>query len=101
MSFTDQKRRIVTEDDLTAPWGGYRDGRNFRCYLCGYRFKVGDGWRWVASGGASFEVDSKRFGCINFKVCDACDGDDVRERWAQRYVEFYGDDRFWALREHP
>lgn len=98
MSFTDQQRRVATEADLVAPWGSHRDGRNFRCYLCGHRFRVGDGWRWVYSAGTSYELNGKKFGCINFKVCDDCDGPDVRDRWAKRHAEFYGDDRFWALR---
>ena len=40
--FTNQKRRIATERDVAARWGG----GGFGCGMCGVRFKVGDGWRW-------------------------------------------------------
>jgi hypothetical protein len=71
MSFTDQKPRVVTEKELKARWGGYSDGRMFRCYLCGHRFQLGDVWRWVYS--------PRKW--HNFMVCEKCDGDDVLERW--------------------
>ena len=83
--FTDQKRRIATEADCKARWGGEPNGARFRCYLCAHRFVPGDGWRWVYS-----------LKHMNFLTCDACDGDDVKERWAQRNAEFRAD-RFWAL----
>lgn len=42
MSWTDGKPYLVMEDDLTRPWSGAKDGRNFRCQLCGRFFEVGD-----------------------------------------------------------
>ena len=50
MSFTDMKPRVVTKADLTAPWGGYKDGSHFFCHLCGHLFEEGDTWRWVYAG---------------------------------------------------
>lgn len=89
--FTDQKRRVATAADLVAPWGGYRDGRRFRCYLCGHHFKEGDGYRWIYVC---------RAGCTNLIVCDACDGDDVVDRWVDRNAEF-NSAKFWAFHENP
>jgi hypothetical protein len=72
MSFTDQKRRVATEQETKARWSGAPPGENFRCYLCGHKFKVGDGWRFV------FGQKSP-----NFMVCDSCDGSDVLDRWKE------------------
>jgi hypothetical protein len=85
MSFTDQKPRIATEDDLIAPWSGGKPGEYFRCYLCGHQFVVGDQWRWVYS--QSF---------LSFFTCKSCDGDDVKERWVKLNEE--ARTRFWWFR---
>ena len=86
MSFTDQKPRVVTEKELKAPWGGYRDGRKFRCYLCGHRFKLGDTFRWVLS---------RKY--MNLMTCGKCDGDDVLERWHKHVEE--AKEKYWWLWE--
>jgi len=85
-SFTDQKPRYATEKEINFNWGDAPKGKKFRCYLCGYRFKVGDYWRWVYS---------HRF--INFLVCEKCDGEDVVERWISANEE--AKERFWWLWE--
>lgn len=69
MSFTDQKRRIFSEEEAKAKWGGAALG--LRCTLCDHKFQVGDGWRWVYANGGS----GPSFG--NFQVCDGCDGPEV------------------------
>jgi len=97
MRFTDQKRRVATEDDLGRSWGGEPKGTRFRCYLCGYKFKAGDGWRWVYSDCRKAQLDGKTWGLTNLLTCDACDGKDVIDRWAKLHEEFY-QPRFWALR---
>ena len=99
MSFTDGNRRVATEEDLAMSWGGEKKGKRFRCYLCGHRFRVGDGWRWQYAAGRKFvnPETGKTFGVFNFVVCDDCDGDDVLDRWVQRNVD-YNSSRFWALR---
>jgi hypothetical protein len=96
MSFTDGQRRIATAHDCKTKWG--LDGKGFRCALCGHHFKEGDSFRWQYMAGQSWEAsDGKKYAACNFKVCDACDGPDVCERWIERHVEFFSD-RFWALR---
>jgi len=82
--FTDQKPRIATEEETKASWGGEKNGKKFRCYLCGYQFKVGDQWRFVFATHTGF---------INFKVCKDCDGDDVLIRWIAANEELKT--RFW------
>lgn len=64
-SFTNQKPRIATQEECDAPWCGYRDGRNFRCKLCGRKFQEGDQWRWLYGKGVT----------TNFMVCARCDND--------------------------
>lgn len=81
MSFTNQKQRVVTKEDLIAPWSGYKNGSHFYCRLCGSKFKVGDKWRWVFAGSI------KR---VNLMVCEACDNGDVLEKW----------DKWWKEWEH-
>jgi hypothetical protein len=84
MSFTDQKPRIVTEKEYHGKWGGYTDGRRFRCYMCGHRFQIGDIFRWVCP---------KNSGVINFMVCEKCDGPDIVDRWIERVKEL--ETKFW------
>jgi len=71
MSFTDQKPRIATEEDIKAPWSGHKDGSRFYCGLCGHLFKVGDYWRWVYAG---------KIHSTNFFVCKDCDGDNILQK---------------------
>lgn len=90
-SFTNGKTRTATAKDLSANWSGYDDGRNFRCYLCGHFYQVGDRWRWVY---ANFPKSPVRIG--NFTVCDGCDDDDVIARMA-RHVATIREIGWWAL----
>lgn len=92
MSFTDQKPFVVTEADMLAPWNGYRDGRTFRCFLCGDFFGVGDIVRWIYTNSTP--------GCSagNPFVCAACDGPDALDRIvAHSKIEL--DPRYWWLRD--
>lgn len=87
MSFTDQKPRIATQEDIDAPWSGVRG--NFACYMCGYRFKIGDYWRWVFTNNIIGAWG-------NPTVCEACDGEDVIERWTAMWIEWQEIvKRFW------
>lgn len=81
-SFTNQKPRIATRKDLKATWGGCPNGERFRCYLCGYKFKIGDYWRWVYS---------QRY--LNFLVCKKCDHSEVNKTWNDRNLELRN--KFW------
>lgn len=93
MSFTDQKPRIATKEDLTAPWSGRKDGSHFYCGLCGHSFKECDTWRWVYAGKA---------GLVNLMVCQNCDSGDVVDKWKQLHKEWEhlskGRFRFMATR---
>ena len=92
-SFTDQKRRVASEEDCRARRHGGEPGENFRCSLCGRRFKPGDGWRWVYGG----HLEHDRASLPNFITCDACDGPDVCGKWHALWKEFHSD-KFWYLR---
>lgn len=80
MSFVDGKPQIATENDVHANWSGGKDGKHFRCYFCGYRFVVGDYWRFV------YTNDMSKAGG-NPLVCKNCDGDDIREKWQKMCEE--------------
>lgn len=97
MSFTDQQRHIATPADCRADWGCAPNGERFRCYLCGHKFKPGDGFRWVYTGGENFEINGKKRGVSNLMTCDACDGPDVIDRWAELHRELFAP-KFWAIR---
>ncbi len=79
MSFTDQKPRTATKEDLTAPWSGFKDGSHFYCKLCGYSFEEGDGWRWIYAGKKALP---------NLLVCAHCDGEDVLDLWVKLWKEW-------------
>ena len=79
MSFTDQKQRTVTAEDLRANWSGHKDGSRFYCRLCGNQFKIGDLFRWVYAGSIHR---------VNLLVCGKCDGPDVLERWKKWWQEW-------------
>jgi hypothetical protein len=80
----DQKSRIATEEDVPGSWNGYKDGRRFRCYICGHKFKIGDRWRFVYAGDKGY---------INFFVCEKCDCENIKEIWIQRNKELK--EKFW------
>ena len=88
-NFTNQRPWIVSEDDLKLPWSG--SPKNFRCYLCGHRFKVGDVCRWVFT-------NLIKGGGGNPLVCESCDGDDVIDRWVKAREEMR--ERFWWAFKH-
>lgn len=90
MSFTDQKQRIATEQECNAKWGCDEASKRFRCYLCGYKFKIDDCWRWI--------YDNNADGMGNFMACVKCDGpnDDVIARW-RKHAEL-GERLFWWMR---
>jgi len=72
MSFTDQKLRVATEQECNANWNGHGKGKAFRCHLCGYKFIIGDKWRWLFGKGIT-----------NFMICEKCNvgtDDEIRAR---------------------
>ena len=86
MSFTDQKPRIATEQDIKAQWSGQPNGKYFRCTLCGHKFQVGDYYRFVFS----------KLG--NIMTCKICD-DNPEEKWAQIHDEWdkLKEGKFWKF----
>jgi len=65
------KPQIATEKHCNALWSGSK--KNFRCYVCGHKFKVGDTWRFVPV----YEQKPLKYrGIPNFLVCQSCDGED-------------------------
>jgi hypothetical protein len=83
-SFTDQQPRVATEKDCQTKWSG--DPANFRCYMCGHKFEVGDIWRFVYAGDR---------GAINPLICKVCDGPDVLDRWVAHYR--HAESAYWWL----
>jgi len=60
---------------------GGKNGKYFKCALCGHEWKLDEVVRWV------YTNDMKDAGGNPF-VCVDCDGDDVRERWAKMCQEW-------------
>lgn len=78
------KQHPATEQEVNALWRGKKG--NFRCYLCGHHFKLGDLFRLVYAKGV----------VINFLVCEKCEGNDVIERWYKRIQELEEvKEKFW------
>lgn len=86
MSITDQKPRIANVHDIHAPWNGGKDGKYFRCYLCGHKFVIGDQYRLVLSKT-----------CSNFLICKDCDNGDVLQNWLDLNEEWekLRESKFW------
>ena len=84
MSFTDQKPRVATEEHCKAKWSG--DPANFRCYMCGHKFEVGDVWKFIYAGDR---------GASNPLICKECDGPDVLDRWVAHYKR--AESEYWWL----
>jgi len=87
VTFTDQKSRVATIEDLNGNWSGHPD--NFRCYVCGHKFQINDIWRWVCS---------KQIGIPNFLVCQLCDGDNVQQQFAQQVAKAK-EQLWWLLKD--
>ena len=81
-NFLDGKRWVVSREEAAYSWSGKKDGSRFRCFLCGHHFKEGDTCRFVFMKGM-----------VNFLVCPACDGEDVKERALAHVDE--AKQRFW------
>lgn len=93
MSFTDGKPQIATEEDCQARWSGRKPGERFRCGLCGYKFKVGDQWRWLYTN----SLGNGGIYCGNPLVCASCDDEHVIDKWKALCDEYYSD-KFWHFR---
>lgn len=93
-SFTKGLPFLVTADDLRKAWCGARDGRHFRCGLCGHRFQSGDVARW------QYTNDMPQAGGNPF-VCASCDNgfEGTRAKWAALCAEWRDaiDGKFWKF----
>ena len=65
--WTNEMPFTATEDDCRAGWSGGKEGKHFKCGLCGYRFAAGDTVRW------QYTNDVQGAGG-NPLVCVNCDG---------------------------
>lgn len=69
--------QIATQKELETKWSGAKPGAKFYCGFCGYKFKVGDYFRWVftnrisGAGGNPF-------------TCESCDTKDDLEMAEKR-----------------
>lgn len=88
MSFLDQKPFIATEKHQRAPWAGGKNGKYFRCYLCGHRFQIGDIVRWQYTNDTPGAYG-------NPLICKQCDGpkDKIIETWRKMHEE--AKNRMW------
>lgn len=68
MSWTMGKPETVTQKELDARWGGAKPGQRFFCGWCGYKFKLGDYWRFIVGGKTKGAV-------ANSFICKDCDKD--------------------------
>ena len=88
MTFTDGKPWIATEKDCKTAWSCGKDGKYFRCALCGYKFKPGDRVRWQYTN----DVPGAHGNPFVCKDCDTTKEEIVAEIKA-RYAE--RDSRMW------
>lgn len=91
MSFTDGKPWVATAEDCARDWNCGKNGKHFRCGLCGHRFVVGDRVRW------QYTNDIPGAGGNPF-VCQSCDGPDMIERWKAKCAEWASDAWWWFRR---
>ena len=92
MSFTDQKPWIATGEDCRRSWGGAKNGKRFRCYLCGHKFVAGDQVRWQYTNDTSGASG-------NPMVCQSCDGtkEGIVAKWKALHEE--ADCKLWWFSE--
>lgn len=72
---------IADEADCQTSWSGGKNGKYFRCYLCGHKFIPGDRVRVVYSNNTPAHG--------NPKVCENCDAGDeeVLAEWQRMHNE--------------
>lgn len=78
---------IADENDCSARWSGGKNGKYFRCAICGHKFTPGDRVRCVYS--------NHTYAHGNPLVCEQCDGSDdhVLEKWKEMYR--IAREKFW------
>lgn len=90
-NFLDGTPQIANEKTLIARWSGGSNGKYFRCYICGYKFILGDYWRFVFLNDLSYSTG-------NLIVCKKCDNED-REVLAKQYRQMYEEskEKYWSF----
>lgn len=89
--FMSGKPQIATKTHLELNWRGGKKGERFRCYLCGYKFKEGDYWR--------FQFTNDVHGAAgNPLVCQNCDGtkEEIIKKWKKMHEEV--ETKYWWFR---
>ena len=84
-------RNIATKDDLNRPWSGHKS--NFRCGICGYKFKIGDGFRMIYTNNLPLYGG-------NPLACDECNNNDPISQWKKNwdeYREMKKNSKFWRM----
>lgn len=92
MSFADRKPFVATKDHCVLAWNGNK--KNFRCGLCGYKFKVGDTVRWEFTNDVEGAVG-------NPLLCIKCDR--PRDVIVHKMIELrkeFEDPKFWYLKKN-
>jgi hypothetical protein len=92
----DGKQHVADEHICSRKWSGAPAGQNFRCALCGHKFKPGDTFRFVLTN-TKAASDAKVPGGNPF-VCASCDGinEDVYSRLVSMQCEWDEiKNRFW------
>ena len=86
--------QIATEGNIKF-WNDKPRGRQFRCYLCGYSFQLGDYWRYVYDNGTMKGIPASGANQGNFMVCKNCDCDNIREKWLEHCKDI--PTKYWWL----
>ena len=85
--------KIATAEDCVLPWSGGKNGKYFRCALCGHKFVPGDGYTIaytndIPGGGGN-------------PICCTSHGEpaSLREQWRERSAEWAAitKDKFWRF----
>jgi predicted RNA-binding Zn-ribbon protein involved in translation (DUF1610 family) len=98
MNILDGQRHVAEEETCKLPWMGEKNGKLFKCGMCGHKFQPGEGFR--------FQM-MKKHG--NILVCDECDTSDIKRDWEEmgirweqiqkKYWIFIGNENARAIQE--
>ena len=94
MLLFDGERHVADKEIINLPWSGNK--KNFRCYFCGYKFSIGDGFRMIYTN----DIPGSQG---NPLVCDDCftDKEDTRKRWVLHCVTFKSfETKYWWFLRH-
>ena len=82
------KVSVVTREIIDQPWMGGKNGKYFRCALCGHKFVVGDTFRAVFTNNISGAGGNPLIG-------ECCDGTDeqVIDKWRQMHKDIK--EKYW------